>query len=175
MFVYCTKSIWLRKSEKQKEKLDRFNIHTWKRATPSSWLVLLQKIGWKYPTRWYPWGIQKLVSTYSLKTENTQCQDLPKFQFGEGEAGYSGQVKTEYTQSAKICLNFNFWEGVGLSCLKFQRRALWRIWTQIYCLRLVYKETCLCIKHSLSHVETNKYLQSELCTLKTGSIAKCHL
>ena len=34
---------------------------------------------------------------------NTKCQDLPKFQLG---GWYSG-VRTENTQSAKICLNFN--------------------------------------------------------------------
>ena len=51
-------------------------------------------------TRWYPWGIQRLVSAYSNR-QNPKCQDLPKFQFSGG--GHC-QVKT---QSAKICLNFN--------------------------------------------------------------------
>ena len=80
-------------------------------------------------TRWYPLGIQKLVSTYDLPDyrpefqfsgaggilgksklkKYSKCQDLPKFQFG----GYSGQVKTENTQSATICLNFNFQGGGG--------------------------------------------------------------
>ena len=62
------------------------------------------------------------------------------------------------TQITKICLNFNFqggysgvkyskcqdlskfqFGGGGGSGLKFQRGALWRIWTKIYCLRLVYR------------------------------------
>ena len=52
-------------------------------------------------TRWYPRGIQKLVSTYDLLDSGpTRGRE------------YSG-VKTENTQSAKICLNFNFREGDG--------------------------------------------------------------
>ena len=55
----------------------------------------------------------------------------PRFRASrDGE--YSG-VTTENTQSAKICLNFNFRGGGGLSDLKFQRGALWRIWSQLYC------------------------------------------
>ena len=109
----------------------------------------------KVKTKWYARGTQKLVSTYDLPNSGPR---------GGGGLGvwvfcYSG-VKTENTQSAKICLNFNFWEGAGLgvglysgsqnskcqdlpkfqfsggggfSDLKFQRGALWRIWTQIYC------------------------------------------
>ena len=59
-------------------------------------------------TRWYPREIQILVSTYVLG------QDLPKFIFSCvcWGRGYSGQVKTEKSQSAKICLNFNWGEGV---------------------------------------------------------------
>ena len=50
-----------------------------------------------------------------LQLENTQsptkCQDLPKFKFsGGGGGGYSA---TEKSQSAKICLNFNFRGGGG--------------------------------------------------------------
>ena len=101
--------------------------------------------------RWYPWGIQQLVSTYSnrhwlgggwsgkgqiwtqerksefwkfgvggggdLESQNPKCQDLPKFQFLGG--GVIWKVKT---QSAKIRLNFNFWEGGG-SGTKFQIRG----------------------------------------------------
>ena len=40
------------------------------------------------------------------ETEKSKCQDLPKFQWG-------GILKTEKSQSAKICLNFNFQGGVG--------------------------------------------------------------
>ena len=76
------------------------------------------------PTGWYPWGIQQLVSTYSnykpvcsslnfnlrggvfWSSHNSKYQDLPKFQLG---GGCSEVVKT---QSAKICLNFNF-QGRG--------------------------------------------------------------
>ena len=39
----------------------------------------------------------------------TKCQDLPKFQFSGGGGGYS---ETEKSQSAKICLNFNFRGGI---------------------------------------------------------------
>ena len=50
-----------------------------------------------------------------VKTENTQSAKIClnfNFQWG---GGYSGQVKTENTQSAKICLNFNFHgEGGGI-------------------------------------------------------------
>ena len=38
-------------------------------------------------------------------SENSKCQDLPKFKLGGGAGGYSGVVKT---LSAKICLNLNF-------------------------------------------------------------------
>ena len=63
-------------------------------------------------TRWYPRGIQKLVSTY----------DLPKLQ---------------------NCLNLNFRGRGGLSGLKFQRGALWRIWTQILVFEVtVHKPAC---------------------------------
>ena len=57
-------------------------------------------------------------------SQNSNCQDLPKFQFS-GEGRYSGVVKTAKipnfnlggysgvvkTQTAKICLNFNFRGG----------------------------------------------------------------
>ena len=48
-------------------------------------------------------------------SQNSKCQDLPKFQFGEGGVGTLSQVKT---QSAKICLNFNFW-GQGVTSQPF--------------------------------------------------------
>ena len=69
-------------------------------------------------TRWYPQGIQELVSTYVLSKfqfseggviQNWKCQNLTKFQFSGG-SGYSWVVKT---QSAKICLNFSF-GGLGV-------------------------------------------------------------
>ena len=45
-----------------------------------------------------------------------KCQDMPKFQWG---GGYSGQVKTQKSQSAKICLNINLGGGIlGKSKLK---------------------------------------------------------
>ena len=63
-----------------------------------------------------------------LESQNSKCQDLPKFQYG---GGVFGKVKTQRsaqdlpkfqffwegmfwkvkTQSAKICLNFNFQVG----------------------------------------------------------------
>ena len=51
--------------------------------------------------RWYRWGIQGLVSTYSnrnwvggggLPSQNSKCQDLPKIQLG---GGMFYQVKTQ--------------------------------------------------------------------------------
>ena len=48
-------------------------------------------------------------------TEKSQCQNLPKFQFLGWGGGYSA---TEKSQSAKICLNFNF--GGGILQLKSQ-------------------------------------------------------
>ena len=49
-----------------------------------------------YKTRRYPWGIQRLVSTYSncnpvLGSQNSKCQDLPKFLLGGGEVFCSSQ------------------------------------------------------------------------------------
>ena len=59
-------------------------------------ILLLDAIA--LPTRKYPRAIQELVSTYNL----------PK---PWGGGWYSGVVKTQNTQSAKICLNFNFAGG----------------------------------------------------------------
>ena len=39
------------------------------------------------------------------------CQDLPKFEFSVG--GYSGEVKTQSTLCAKICLILKFQLGGG--------------------------------------------------------------
>ena len=102
----------------------------------------------------------------------------PRFQaYGGGEGGYSG-VRTENTQSAKICLNFNLGGGGGglgycgvrtentqrakiyinfnlggggLSDLKFQRGALWRIWTPIL-LFVVTVHKPACASQIVSHV-----------------------
>ena len=84
-------------------------------------------------------GVCGCGGVYSgVKIENIQSAKIClNFNF-QGRGQYSG-VKTENTQSAKICLNFNFRRGGGLSGLKFHRGALWRIWTHIYCLRLVYR------------------------------------
>ena len=95
-----------------------------------------------YKTRRYPWGIQRLVSTYSncnpvLGSQNSKCQDLPKFLLGGGGVFCSSQnskcqdlLKCKFsgggawwrvfcssqTQSANIYLNFNFQGGEGYSC-----------------------------------------------------------
>ena len=39
---------------------------------------------------------------------NSKCQDLPKSQFSVGEGAGGGGSVVVKTQSAKICLNFNF-------------------------------------------------------------------
>ena len=54
-----------------------------------------------------------------LESKNPKCQDLPKFQLGEG--GYW----TVKTQSAKTCLNFNLGGGgcSGKSKPKVSRSA----------------------------------------------------
>ena len=62
-----------------------------------------------------------------VKTENTQsAKKCLNFNFGGGKAG-GGGVKTENTQSAKKCLNFNFWGGgvvvSKLKILKVPRNA----------------------------------------------------
>ena len=57
---------------------------------------------------------------------------MPKFQFfyfGGGVQFFLGGGVTLESELKK-CLNLNF-RGGGLSSLKFQRGALWRIWTQI--------------------------------------------
>ena len=50
---------------------------------------------------------------YSQPSQNSKCQDLPKFQILGGWGGTVSQVKT---QSAKFCLNFNFRGGGGGYC-----------------------------------------------------------
>ena len=104
---------------------------------------------------------------YSLPSQNSKCQDLPKFQFSGGGVGVTlCQVKT---QSAKICLNFNF-RGRGYSLpsqnskcqdlpkFQFSRgggRALFREWGHSRNFEpnfTVQPETCLCITDSLPHM-----------------------
>ena len=47
---------------------------------------------------------------YDLESQNPKCQDLPKFLF----FGWGGEVIWKVqTQSAKICLDFNFRGGGG--------------------------------------------------------------
>ena len=85
-------------------------------------------------------------------SQNSNYQDLPKFQFFGGGVLWSSQ-----NSKCQDLPKFQFSGGGGeFSDLKFQRGVFWRIWTQIYC---AYTETCLCITDSLSHtmcVETNK-------------------
>ena len=68
-----------------------------------------------------------------------------------GGGGHSG-VKTENTQSAKICLNFNF-RGEGDSLIWNSKEGLSGEFGHKF---TVCTETCLCITDSRSHVETNK-------------------
>ena len=98
------------------------------------------------------WGGYSGVKYSGVKY--SKCQDLPKFQFFFGGGGTlesstqsakiclnfnlgEGGTLVSNTQSAKICLNFNFQGGILRS--QFQRGALWRIWTKIYCLSSVYR------------------------------------
>ena len=60
-------------------------------------------------TRWHPREVQELVPTHDL------LDFRPKFRFPGG--GRGEQVKTENTQSAKICLNSNFGKGGGGSLI----------------------------------------------------------
>ena len=73
----------------------------------------------KYKTRWYPWGIQRLVSTYSNRhwdkgggagSQNSKCQDLPKFQFSGG-GGCSGSQIPKCQDLPKFQF---FWGGGGV-------------------------------------------------------------
>ena len=113
---------------------------------------------------------------YSQPSQNSKCQDLPKFQFWGGEGGTLSQVKTQSakiylnfnfcgegggtlsqvkTQSAKICLNFNFRGG---GCTLSPVYELSDFWTKIYC-----AARNLLVHHSslsyTTYVETNKLIQ----------------
>ena len=68
-------------------------------------------------TRRYPWGIQRLVSTYSncnpvLGSQNWKCQDLPKFQFSRV---FLDKSRTPLVQNSKCqdLANFSFRGGGG--------------------------------------------------------------
>ena len=63
-------------------------------------------------TRRFPWGIQRLVSTYSncnpiLGSQNWKCQDLPKFQFSRV---FLDKSRTPLVQNSKCqdLANFSF-------------------------------------------------------------------
>ena len=80
----------------------------------------------------------------------------PRFLASRGGGGRYYGVTTENTQSAKICLNFNFRRG-GYFDLKFREGCSGEFGQKF----TVHTETCLCITDSLSHttyVETNKGL-----------------
>ena len=51
----------------------------------------------------------------------SKCQEMPKFQFLRGGGG---GVKTENTQSAKKCLNFNFGGGVKTENTQSAKKCL---------------------------------------------------
>ena len=90
---------------------------------------------------------------WSQNWKYSKCYDLPKFQFFWGER-YSG-VRTENTQSAKICLNFI--GGGGLWSEIPERGSLENLDTNFAVLGCC-TQTCLCITDSLSYttyVETN--------------------
>ena len=78
----------------------------------------------KYETRWYPWGIQRLVSTYSnlymgwggvmwnVKCQNPKCQDLSKFLFSGGGGQRGGRwCETKFHFRGEVRnLVKNFWK-----------------------------------------------------------------
>ena len=70
-------------------------------------------------TRWYPRGIQQLVSTYELQTNsNSKYQDLPKFSFPQG-GGYSRPTFLKYlSEGTQGILNQKFWQ---LECVVHHR------------------------------------------------------
>ena len=67
-------------------------------------------------TRWYPRGIQKLVSIYDLP-ENSKLIVPSPVLIREGDAGILWVVKT---QSVKSCPNFNFRGGGDSGLVKTQ-------------------------------------------------------
>ena len=107
----------------------------------------------------------------------TKCQDLPKFQFSGGGGGVGwgwgvgvGGILISNTQSAKICLNFNFLGGGGrggYSGTKFQNGCSGEFGQKF----TVCTETCLCITDSLSHVETIEIDVRRVCHRKERGLA----
>ena len=87
-----------------------------------------------------------------VKTENTQsAKNCLNFNFRGGGVLWS---QTENIKSAKICLNFNFFWGGGASLvwnLKFQREVLWRIWTQIFLFEVSVQKPA-CASQIVSHI-----------------------
>ena len=81
-------------------------------------------------TRWYPWGIQQLVSThqlphksggYSRPTQIQSAKICPNFHFGVGWWAYS---RATQIQSDNICSNCNFWRGDnGKGCTPDQLKS----------------------------------------------------
>ena len=123
---------------------------------------------------WYPRGIQ--ISLH-IRSPRFQAWGYSGVNFGHLKSevfhlggGYSrvnfGHLKSEVFHWGGVfrskLWSSQIWSfslgGGGLSGLKFQKEAFWRIWTKVYCLRNC-TETCLCITDSLSHttyVETNQ-------------------
>ena len=78
-----------------------------------------------YKTRWYPRGIQQLVSTYELPETrgggggggpdqlNPKCQDVSKSACSGGLGGGLVVVQNNSTQSVKICPNLHIGGGGG--------------------------------------------------------------
>ena len=67
-------------------------------------------------TRWYPRGIQILVSTYVLG------QDLPTIRVFGGGGGFLQSKLKKKLKSAKKILNFNFGDGGwGYSAVKTEK------------------------------------------------------
>ena len=77
------------------------------------------------------------------ETEKSKCQDLPKFQF------FGGGILKLKSQSAKICLNFNFFGGGGILKLKSQSAKIprslpkFKFWGGILKLKSQSAKICL--------------------------------
>ena len=125
-------------------------------------------------TRWYPCGIQRLVSTYSnchwrghsvLEVKSQRTKICLNFNFGGG-----GSLLELKSESAKICLTFNFREGGVVNQIPEQ--------SVVRNLSTNFAFASQIVTDSLSHttyVETNKKsLNIEAAVCETQSFPMLH-